>query len=173
MQTLIFFRSFRFILPRVLVQLFFFVLACLLLAHFGASFSSDIVFFLLSLLACLFLLSLIKNYYLLRGVRYEISETHIGKKMTSIMPKLLSCRIKGGHMALDIIYGSELKQSLLERLLNIGTISVGTSTTGEAELHLEGLYEPRRYLELINERAHRAYEKRRQADPDYESAWRD
>lgn len=71
-----------------------------------------------------------------------------------VTPDTLICKkgifnVKSTELALEYIQSVEIKQSLAERLLAVGTILAGTAATQGYEIKFSGVPRPRRITEKI------------------------
>jgi uncharacterized membrane protein YdbT with pleckstrin-like domain len=57
------------------------------------------------------------------------------------------------------IVGIETKQTLLERMLNVGDILIGTAATGGVEIQLEGISSPFTVQQVIQDERSRRLER--------------
>ena len=87
-----------------------------------------------------FLIAIIKIY----NVRYSL--TAKGLEMTV---GILSTRKRSVKIRYEDIRSVETTQTILERVLNIGTVEVGTSSTGSIEISFEGVDSPQEIQSLI------------------------
>jgi len=59
------------------------------------------------------------------------------------------------HADFHDISGVSVRQSLFERLINIGTIDVGTAMSANVEIVIEGVDSPSKYADIMDDREER------------------
>lgn len=88
--------------------------------------------------------SLVLTYVKMYNVRYSIDkrgiETRIG---------ILSLNQKITRVRFEDVRSAETYQSLLDRMLYIGTVKVGTAATGQTEIEFKGIDAPEEVQDLI------------------------
>jgi|GEM_PF-6123335 len=57
------------------------------------------------------------------------------------------------------IAGVSIEQNIIERILNFGTILIGTSATGDVEVSLHGVPNPKHYAQILDSGEEAHYEK--------------
>lgn len=96
------------------------------------------------LLISLFLF--VRPLVMLVDAHYEVSEHHL-----RVFRGKLSLTRKMEEFAFEDLIGVQVSQSILDRLLRIGSIRVG-SRTPHIEILMRGVPHPQRYAELISRR---------------------
>ena len=87
-----------------------------------------------------FLVAVIKIY----NVRYALNAK--GLEMTV---GILSMKKRTVKIRYEDIRSIETQQTIIERMLNIGTVEIGTSSTGSIEIVFEGVDSPQELLTLV------------------------
>lgn len=93
-----------------------------------------------------FLLSiavLIKMLFVIYSTKYVVTNCRI-----IYITGLISVSIK--EVRLDDVRGVNLNQTILERLINVGSINIGTAATAETEISMTGVKSPKKIFDLIN-----------------------
>lgn len=98
------------------------------------------------------------------NVRYCL--TSKGLEMTV---GILSIRKRSVKIRYEDIRSVETSQTILERLLNIGTVEVGTSATGAIEIVFEGVDSPQEIQALVQKEKGRRATLRKQDDKGFTS----
>lgn len=93
--------------------------------------------------AAIVALSLLVGFIRRVATRYTITDRrlHIRRGILSRIEQ---------HTTLDRVQNVESSQSLLERILRIGTVDFDTAATDDSEFRFEGVASPRRVVEAVN-----------------------
>lgn len=100
---------------------------------------------------------LARPIFLLKDTRHILTERHIYTEFGRF-----SLFRKHSELAFEEMLGVRFEQSLLERILTVGTISVWTASADHPEVVMKGVRRPEVYTKIIRERIDKNLIKRKQ-----------
>lgn len=151
-------RSYRYVWPSLLL----FFVCCVLTLYISREFPGTIYRFYFELFGFRFLVSmplfglfcamtLARPIALMYDVHYELRCHHL-----IATTGLLSMKKESFEIPYEDLRGVQIDQSLIDRILGIGTLLLGTAVTDRPEIVMSGIARPHEFARLITEKIDRA-----------------
>ncbi len=122
------------------------LLVGIILCNVGAKAESPLatIGFLVTVVAVLYMLrTTIKMLIYIYSRQYVLTNLRVISKKGLISISMSEVRISN-------IRGANLRQGILDRILNVGSIEIGTAATAGMEILISGIQNPRSFLSAIN-----------------------
>ncbi len=100
------------------------------------------------------------SLYRIYNVRYSIDSRGIEEKHG-----ILAMRTKTTQVRYEDVRSVELEQTLLERILHIGEVEIGTAATGATEIKIQGVAAPEEVQDMIQRERDRRTKLQRERSP--------
>jgi len=153
-------RSWRSVLPQLIIGLLIAILVLVISLRFGL-FATQINLGEDTVTLPLFLLILIvlsiRPLLLMFDCRHELGCHHLRSAQG-----IVSLKKEQVEIPFEDILGVRFTQSILERILNVGTILVWTASAEKPEVSLKGIGDPAYFARIIKDRIDQAKIKRNQ-----------